>query len=540
MEYDVLVIGAGPNGLTAAAYLQKAGFRVAVLERLPETGGGMVTQEICGFKLNHHATYMLLGELMPPYKDLELEKWGVKFIRPEKQMAFLFKNGKTLMLYSDPQKSAESISQFSEKDAEKFKKMWAEFKEMFDKFLLPATYLPPLDPVEQTEKLQKSDELGKKIAEISEMTPLEVLNSYDFQDPHVRAALLYITTMFGLEPDEIIGFLVPIYVLRVLNSALVKGGTHHLASSLRRVVEFSGGHVITTAYVKKVILEDGKAVGVELEDGTQLRAKAIISTLNPEQNFKELLGDLGGEIGEELKDVAERWEWERLSLFISHRGIIGKKPMYPKYGEDISEFLNVVMGYESEEDVLEHIKNCTEGKIEIKGHGSCLSVFDPLLVPSHVPYGEHHLLRWEMRAPYEIKENGTKIWLHEVKKEVAKKCFEFWAEYSPDIAESTVIVEISWSPLDIENHTLTMKRGSIKHGAYTSLQMGYNRPSPECSSYRTPIEGFYLGGASTHPGGMVILGPGYNVAKVVCEDLGGEWKWEEIPSIKEAKQRGYL
>ncbi len=228
MEYDVVVIGAGPNGLTAAAYLQKAGLKTAVIERLPETGGGLVTQEICGFKLNHHATYMLLAELMPPYKDLELENWGVKFIRPEKQMAFLFKDKKALMLFTDPQKSAESISQFSQEDAEKFKKMWGEFEEMFEKFLFPATYLPPLDPVEQMEKLQKSDELGRKIAEISEMTPLEVINHYGFKNPRVRGALIYITCMFGLEPDEVIGFLVPIYVLRVLNSALVKGGTHHL------------------------------------------------------------------------------------------------------------------------------------------------------------------------------------------------------------------------------------------------------------------------------------------------------------------------
>lgn len=534
MEYDVLVIGAGPNGLTAAGYLAKAGLKVAVLERLPETGGGLVTQEICGFKLNHHATYMLLGELMPPYKDLDLESWGVKFIRPQNQMAFLFKDKKALMFFTDPEKSADSISLFSASDAEKFKKMWGEFKEMFDKFLLPATYFPPLDPIEQTEKLQKSDELGKKIAEISEMTPVDVLDHYGFENERVRGALLYITCMFGLEPDEAIGFLVPIYILRVLNSALVKGGTHHLASSLRRVVETNGGHVITTAEVRRIIAEDSKATGVELQDGTVIKAKAIISTLNPHQNFLELLSDVKSDFMEDLKDSAERWEWERFSLFVAHRGVVGRKPMYPGYPGEVSNFLNIVMGYEGESDVIEHIKKCEEGEIQVKGHGSCLSLFDSLLVPNHVPFGEHHLLRWECWAPYDVD------WSPQFKKEFAKKCFEFWAEYSPDIAESNVIVEISWSPKDIESHTLTMKRGSIKHGAYTSLQMGYNRPNPECSSYRTPIKGFYVGGASVHPGGMVILGPGYNVARVVCEDLGADWKWGELESIKEAKQRGYL
>jgi phytoene dehydrogenase-like protein len=84
-----------------------------------------------------------------------------------------------------------------------------------------------------------------------------------------------------------------------------------------------------------------------------------------------------------------------------------------------------------------------------------------------------------------------------------------------------------------------MKRGSIKHGAYTSLQMGYNRPVPECSAYRTPIEGLYVGGASVHPGGMITMGPGYNAARTVAEDLGAPL-WEEPEMVRAARERGYL
>ena len=85
--YDVLVLGAGPNGLAAAGYLARAGKRVAVIERGVETGGGLVTQELSGFRLNHHATYMLMAELLPPYRDLDLRDRGVEFVRPEVQSA---------------------------------------------------------------------------------------------------------------------------------------------------------------------------------------------------------------------------------------------------------------------------------------------------------------------------------------------------------------------------------------------------------------------------------------------------------------------
>jgi phytoene dehydrogenase-like protein len=117
---------------------------------------------------------------------------------------------------------------------------------------------------------------------------------------------------------------------------------------------------------------------------------------------------------------------------------------------------------------------------------------------------------------------------------------ERWGEYCPALREGSIIVEIAWSPQDIEEHNAAMKRGSIKHGAYLPLQMGYNRPGPECSSYGTPIPGLYLGGASTHPGGMVILGGGYNSARKVCEDLGVPFPANLPPMISKAIERGYL
>ena len=142
-------------------------------------------------------------------------------------------------------------------------------------------------------------------------------------------------------------------------------------------------------------------------------------------------------------------------------------------------------------------------------------------------------MRWECWAPYDAD------WSRSATAEYTRRCLEFWARYAPNIAQANSRSRIAWTPRDIEAQLPTMKRGSIKHGAYTSLQMGCNRPIPECSGYRTPIEGLYVGGASTHPGGMVIVGAGYNSARVVAEDIGADFP-DEPEMVRRARARGYF
>jgi phytoene dehydrogenase-like protein len=520
-SYDVVVLGAGPNGLAAAAYLAAAGKRVALVERGVETGGGLVTQELAGFRLNHHATYMLMAELLPPYRDLDLEDRGVQFVRPEVQAAFLYDGQSALLLHTDPRRTQASVEELSPHDGVRFRHMYDEFEEMCEAFLLPATYAPALPPLEQTVALSGTDELGERIAEISEMAPWEVIERYGFRDPRIHAAFLYLATMFGLEAEEGgIGFLVPIYVSRMMRAALVRGGSHQLASALRRAVEECGGEVFTASAAEEILIEDGRAVGVRLASSDELTADAVVSTLNPEQTFLELIRPQGGE--ETLRETLGAWEWERTSLFLWNDGIVGEPPAYAGYPEDASRALLAVMGYESPEDVIDHQNAVTGGdRSRIAGHGSVPSLFDPLMVPTHVPFGPHHVLRWESWAPFRAD------WSREATEDYRRACFDFWCHYAPNLKAANSRVRVVWTPHDIEAHLPTMKRGSIKHGAYTSVQMGYNRPVPECA------------GSSVHPGGMVIMGPGYNAARAVAEDLGAPL-WDEPPMVQVARERGYL
>lgn len=536
-EYDAIVIGGGPNGLTCATYLARAGVKLLLLDKKHELGGGLYTEDFgTPFRFNAHATYMMLAELMPPHRDLQLEERGVSYIRPEAQVGFLHKDGKALVFYTDPNKSAEAVRQFSLEDGAAFERIYAEFKEMCDEFIIPATYVPPMPIAEQMELLDRT-ELGKKIAELSEMTPGEIVDSYGFKDPRIQGALLHLATMWGIHPNVGgVGYMVPLYVYRMMNAALVQGGSHSLASALYSAIVGNGGQILEWAEVERIAVENGAATGVALADGREFRAKAIISTLNPQQTFLKLVGN--EHLPADLAATVEGWEWEEWSLFTSHWGIKGEPPRYEaaKFNPDVNSTLVNFIGIESPEDVIRHVGEIEAGQLpEPVGGGTCTTIHDPLQA-SKGPYGPLHTLRWESSSPYAL--TGQE-W-DNVKQEYADRCFEKWQEYAPNLREAKVLFNFVYSPLDVERRLATMQGGSIKHGAYTSIQMGYLRPSEDCSSYRTPIRGLYVAGASVYPGGMVILGPGYNAAKVVAEDLGTEVWWTAPDYVVRAREKGYL
>jgi phytoene dehydrogenase-like protein len=501
-HYDAIVIGGGPNGLICGAYLAKEGKRVLLIERRHETGGGLNTDEYHGWRLNLHAVYHMMGEAMPAFRDLDLTSLGVRYLYPHVVAAFPFRDGSSLVFTRDLEENIRSIEALSPDDAQAFRRMWDDFQPMLEQYLVPMTYELPKPALDQMVEFGETP-AGERLAEISDYTFIEMIDEYGFSDPRVRMALLSFPAMWGLHLDEPLGFLFPLYLCRMLAAGLVKGGSHRLSSAIYRSFVKSGGRVLDTCEVTRIVTEGGRAVAVEIDDGRRFDAEAIISTLNPEQTFVQLLDEEA--LPPELGDAVANWEWEERSMFGLHLGVEGEvqwKADDPRVGEAMIVFC----GVETEEELLSHLDGVDAGDFGQSEwlHLTNFSHFDGTMAPPG-----HELLRIEAVVKYDP------AWASEGKA-FADDCIRLVGEYA-ELPHASF--RRHTTPLDIEKKLTTMKRGSIKHGAYSTLQLGYLRPNDLCSQSQTPVPGLYVGGASLYPGGMVLGGPGYIAAQVVTGGL---------------------
>jgi phytoene dehydrogenase-like protein len=544
-QYDVIIVGGGHNGLLSGAYLAKAGAKVLVLERRWETGGAVMTDEQSGCRINTHACYMMMMDKAPAYEDLQLKEFGCTYISPQPAVTFLTKDEKALCLYNDSDKSAASIARFSAKDADKFKKIYAEWTLLVEECIVPQTYRSTIAPLDMVYLLNEK-EIGKKLLDLSEKTPVEIINECGFESEILKAALLYLTTMWGINPDVTgVGFLVPLYVVRMLNAALIRGGSHRLPSAIYKSFIANKGMVEDTMEVEKIIVEDGQAVGVKTTKGLEIRARCVISTVDPDQTFLRFVGEEKlGEIAPGLSDTIKGWQWEELSHYVLHM-ILNRMPEYKAaaFDPDVNNAFIQVMGVDTMQDVADKFREAAGGGLPLWGHMTCFTRFDPVQKPSilarflpesEAPVRALQTLRFENISPFTATEGD---W-DNLKDKYAERLREMIYSYAPNLAEAKTIRSYAYPPTYVEKKFLNMQKGSIKHGEYISTQMGYFRPNDLCSRYRTPVKGLYVAGSSVYPGGMVLLAGGYCAAGAVAEDLGITPWWSTPESIKAAIEKG--
>jgi phytoene dehydrogenase-like protein len=530
-EWDVVVIGAGPNGLMTAAYLAKTGLKVALMERRYEIGGGLATEEILfpGYYSNIHAVYHMMTDFMPVLRDFDLKEHGVVWIKPNQQTSMVFEDGTSLQLTRMLEDTVDSIHKFSTRDAVAFGELMRTWRKLSREVIAPATYIPPMAPLDMIEAMQRT-ELGEQMLELSEQSPLEIINNH-FENDRVRALMLYTTCMWGLDPNESgVGFFVPLLLDRGMNKAYCQGGSHKLASSLAKEVIRNGGVILDSSQVNNIIIEDGRVAGVELWEGRTLRAPVVASSLDPETTFLDLVGpdNLPGH----LKDDVSRWELDKWSYTTVHVAT-NEPPEYISRDPWVRDSFMTIVGIESTEQLLAHWSAVQGGDIDMDafgGHTTWQTQYDPHL--SRVP--GKHVSFFQMHAPYDIPGGWE-----ERRDEIQDAMLAKWQKVAPNMGGDNILMTATETPEDIEIRMPNMRRGSIKHGDYNPLQLGSYRPNQDCSGTDTPIEGLYVCGASTYPGGLVIGGPGYLAAGKIADDMGVQRWWKPTPEM-EKYTRTYL
>jgi phytoene dehydrogenase-like protein len=521
--YDAVIIGAGHNGMTLAAYLAKAGWDVAVFESRHEEGGGLATEEVTrpGFLHNTHANYHTLVGVCPVYDELNLYDHGVRYVRPPVQMGALYSDGTALTIHTDVDKTCASIARFSQKDADTFRRLFNEAKGFMDLLIRTLMYSPPIPLLDITKAL-----VTWKVEEISEflsvhlrnMTVNDFLNQH-FENERVKAMLAFHISVGGYCTDRKgLAISVPLLVGKVDNWHVCVGGSHNLAHALWEAVAHSGGHVFLNCGVEEIIIENGRATGVRLADGSVVAARHLVaSSIDLEQTFLKLIKD---GLSQEFIQKVESYPHMDWSFFTVHLAL-SEAPQYraAEFDPDINQAWVLNVGYESLEDLNDDWQCIRRGEIPSpKPNCTVNTLFDPLDAPEGCYTG---LIR--QFAPYDLAKGGPEAW-DDRKQEYGQRCIDKWASYAPNL-RGAIMDWAPHTPLDITRRIVNMVKGDWMGGLIDPSNLLDERPFPELSQYRTPFKGLYMCGATQHPHGFITFAPARNALEIIAEDYHLERWW---------------
>lgn len=531
--YDVVVIGAGHNGLVCAAYLLKAGYRVLLLEKRSIPGGAATTEELMPkeaphFQFNRCAIdheFIFLG---PVLQELGLAQYGLEYLFCDPTVFCPHPNGQYFLAHRSLAQTCAEIARYSPRDAEKygeFIRYWSVLMEAIQ----PLFNVPPQAILEilgsyDRRRLQQiwaiAGSKNKALDFIRTMisSPEDLLNEW-FDSEIVKAPLARLAAEIGAPPSQkgITAGMMMMAMRHDPGMARPKGGTGALTNALVKLVQAKGGTILTDQTVKRVLVEKGTAIAVEVADGKIFKvAKGIISNLDARRLFLQLVepGAIAA-ADPHLRERVERRLINNNETILKIDCALSELPRFERFTQDESHLMGTILIADSMLHVEQAHALTILGQIPDSNPSLYLDI-PTLLDPSMAPPGKHTL--WiEFFAPYQIAGaegtglNGTG-WTEALKNKVADRVIDKLADYAPNLKAAIMARHVE-SPAELAER-LGSYKGNYYHLDMTLDQMMFLRPLPEIANYQTPIKNLYLTGAGTHPGGSISGMPGRNCARV--------------------------
>jgi len=513
-EPDFIIVGAGHNSLITAAYLAQAGLRVEVIEGNEQIGGDTITEELTlpGFHHDSCSSAHVLIQSNPLLRqnELHLDRYGLEYLYPDPAVVIPFPDGESITMYRDTERTAAEFARYSPKDARAYVELLADW-ESVKAAVNQGNQQAPTRPSEALAALEATPK-GLEMARIRMSTATEVVCER-FESAHVRAFLLWMAMMTAQPIDRPYTGFLPFSLTsgrQAYSWTTPRGGSGMLPQSLAALIVERGGTIEKERWVERILVEEGRAVGVRTNDGRTHRAqRGVVSSMH----IKHLPDAVGAEqLGEEFVRGVDRWH-AGITFFATHYALSEA----PRYRVHDGETTSVAMGAAgSMENLIAACQDFRAGRLHLDDP-MLLCVCSTVADPSRAPEGKH-TLKVISYLPYELPE-GPERW-DTIKESVSERLLAHLRTLAPNLTDEVILARHIESPLDMERRNPHNWHGSCHGGDQDPSQEGFMRPMPGYSQYRSPVAGLYLTGACTHPGGSVSGAPGRNAAHAVLADLG--------------------